>query len=149
MDNNEENKDLNFKIEISEDNFKVPLTKKEIPSSSSPIKDDKSSQQTQSVKERLKNKLTEIEQVEYGKKSHLDYLKIIRENKDPINVEGRGGLKSYSMEEIKKHNNENSLWMVLDGKVFDLTLYLDYHPGGRKKLLSGAGKDATSLFSKL
>lgn len=51
------------------------------------------------------------------------------------------------MDEIKKHNNSQSLWMVLNGKVFDLTKYLPHHPGGEAKLLKGAGKDATSLFS--
>lgn len=51
------------------------------------------------------------------------------------------------MDEIKQHNNSQSLWMVLNGKVFDLTLYQNHHPGGIPKLLKGAGKDATSLFS--
>lgn len=29
-----------------------------------------------------------------------------------------------------------------------MTLYLDYHPGGREKLMLGAGKDCTQLYSK-
>ena len=51
------------------------------------------------------------------------------------------------MEEVNQHNNSQSLWMVLNGKVFDLTSYQTHHPGGIPKLLKGAGKDATSLFS--
>jgi cytochrome b involved in lipid metabolism len=149
MDNNDGKNDLAYNIEITENSFKVPLSKGEVnkqqkSNESKPQEDNK----INNIPENIKNKLTEIEKVEYGKKSHLEFLKIIRENKDPINVMGRGGLKPYKMEEIQKHNTEDSLWMVLDGKVYDLTLYLDYHPGGRKKLFSGAGKDATMLFSK-
>lgn len=51
------------------------------------------------------------------------------------------------MEEIKKHNTQESMWTVLNGNVYDLTMYIDYHPGGAKKLMMGAGKDCTSLFS--
>ena len=36
--------------------------------------------------------------------------------------------------------------MALGGKVFDVTRYIDYHPGGRDELLRGAGVDATALF---
>lgn len=37
--------------------------------------------------------------------------------------------------------------MVLKGKIYDITKYMDYHPGGRKKLMEAAGADGTSLFS--
>ena len=85
---------------------------------------------------------------EYGKKSHFEFLKIMNENKDPIGVYSKnGGLRPITMEEVEQHYNEKSLWTVLNGKVYDLTSYLDYHPGGEKKLKLGAGSDCTSLFS--
>jgi cytochrome b involved in lipid metabolism len=70
-------------------------------------------------------------------------------NKDPLNVQVKGGLRPITMEEIEEHNSKDSLWTVLHGGVYDLTMYLDYHPGGAKKLLMGAGSDCTHLFSKL
>lgn len=90
---------------------------------------------------------TKKDDIEHGTKSHLEYLKIIRENKDPFCLQSKG-LQKYSMEEIKQHNKPDDLWMVVDGNVYDLTKYLDYHPGGAKKLMLGAGKDASSLFHK-
>jgi cytochrome b involved in lipid metabolism len=89
------------------------------------------------------------EDIEYGKKSHLEFLNKMAANKDPLGVQSRGGLKGYTMQEIKQHNNKDSLWTVLNGNVYDLTSYLDYHPGGEKKLLQGAGRDCTSLFGKI
>jgi cytochrome b involved in lipid metabolism len=90
---------------------------------------------------------TKKEEIEYGKKSHLEYLKKIAQNKDPLNVAAKGGLRPITREEVAQHNTPESLWTILNGKVYDLSMYLDYHPGGRKKLLLGAGTDCTELFS--
>lgn len=38
--------------------------------------------------------------------------------------------------------------MAIRGKVYNVTRYLDYHPGGATELMRGAGKDATSLFDE-
>ena len=37
---------------------------------------------------------------------------------------------------------------MLKGNVYNITQYLDYHPGGVEELMKGAGKDCTSLFNK-
>lgn len=39
--------------------------------------------------------------------------------------------------------------MALGGKVYDITRYMMYHPGGRDELMRGAGMDATFLFMKV
>ena len=88
------------------------------------------------------------EEVEYGKKSHLEYLKLMRDNKDPLGVQLKGGLREISLEEVALHDKDNDLWTVLHGNVYDLTIYLDYHPGGAKQLRKGAGIDASDLFNE-
>ncbi len=40
----------------------------------------------------------------------------------------------------------NSVWMSIDDRVYDVTAFLDKHPGGREYLLLAAGRDATDLF---
>ena len=49
----------------------------------------------------------------------------------------------YTMDEVKKHNKKDDLWIVVKGVVFDLTNWLDEHPGGPQALFSHMGKDAT------
>jgi cytochrome b involved in lipid metabolism len=87
------------------------------------------------------------DEVEHAKKSHLEYLRFIRDNKDPIGITSSGGPRAITSEELAKHHHSTDLWMAVNGEVFDLTIYLDYHPGGEKMLMKGAGKDATDLFN--
>jgi cytochrome b involved in lipid metabolism len=40
-------------------------------------------------------------------------------------------------------------WTVLGGKVYNITPYLPYHPGGVPELMRAAGKDGTKLFGEI
>ncbi|ODH52900.1 hypothetical protein GX48_00767 [Paracoccidioides brasiliensis] len=48
--------------------------------------------------------------------------------------------------EVAKHNTRDSCWVVLYGKVYDVTDFLPNHPGGANIILQLAGKDATEEF---
>lgn len=85
--------------------------------------------------------------IEHAKKSHFEYLRFIKENKDPLGIQNKGGLRAISKEELSLHNKKHDLWLAINGGVFDLTMYLEYHPGGEEMLMKGAGKDATELFN--
>lgn len=51
-------------------------------------------------------------------------------------------------EELKKHNTPEDMWIAIEGKVFNLTPYIPFHPGGEKILNAVGGKDGTKLFMK-
>lgn len=38
--------------------------------------------------------------------------------------------KLVTAEEIREHNKNNDLWLVVDGKVYDMTDFALIHPGG-------------------
>ncbi|XP_032278604.1 cytochrome b5 isoform X1 [Phoca vitulina] len=52
----------------------------------------------------------------------------------------------YTLEEIQKHNHSKSTWLILHHKVYDLTKFLEEHPGGEEVLREQAGGDATESF---
>ena len=41
---------------------------------------------------------------------------------------------------------EDIKWTVIDGDVYDITNYIKDHPGGKKKIIRGIGKDSTEMF---
>ncbi|KAI4754784.1 hypothetical protein D6C84_10476 [Aureobasidium pullulans] len=52
----------------------------------------------------------------------------------------------YSLKDVAKHNTKNDVWVVIHGKVYDLTNYIQDHPGGADALIEVAGEDATSAY---
>ncbi|XP_065523971.1 cytochrome b5 [Lathamus discolor] len=52
----------------------------------------------------------------------------------------------YRLEEVQKHNNSKSTWIILHHRIYDLTKFLDEHPGGEEVLREQAGGDATENF---
>ncbi|KAI0878299.1 FMN-dependent dehydrogenase-domain-containing protein [Hypoxylon argillaceum] len=56
---------------------------------------------------------------------------------------------SLSAQEIASHRSTSSCWIVVDGKAYDVTAYLNEHPGGAAVLLKQAGMDATAEFRKI
>ncbi|KAJ9662361.1 hypothetical protein H2198_001495 [Neophaeococcomyces mojaviensis] len=57
--------------------------------------------------------------------------------------------KRLTRDEVAKNNTEDSLWMIIDHKVYDLTDFIDAHPGGNVVLQQVAGQDATTAFYNL
>lgn len=51
-------------------------------------------------------------------------------------------------EELKKHKSRSDCWTCINGKVFNITPYVNFHPGGVEEIMKCAGRDGTSLFNK-
>ena len=52
-----------------------------------------------------------------------------------------------SWDEIQEHHGEaETVWTVIHGKVYDMTKFLDEHPGGRAILEENAGLDSSEEF---
>jgi predicted heme/steroid binding protein len=65
----------------------------------------------------------------------MDWLKVVNENKNLSGVSNPGS-KGVTMEELRKHKTrETGVWTVLKGNVYNITQYLDYHPGTYSPLL--------------
>ncbi|KAI5862458.1 FMN-dependent dehydrogenase-domain-containing protein [Durotheca rogersii] len=50
---------------------------------------------------------------------------------------------------VSEHSSQDSCWMVLHGKVYDITSFVPKHPGGRSILLKNAGRDASVAFDSV
>lgn len=55
--------------------------------------------------------------------------------------------RKITYEELSKHNcKETGIWVSFRGKVYDITEYIDLHPGG-KEILLAAGSDVSAFWS--
>ncbi|KAJ5403584.1 Hydroxyacid oxidase 2 [Penicillium cosmopolitanum] len=54
--------------------------------------------------------------------------------------------KVFNAAEVASHNTSKSCWVVLYGKVYDVTDFVAKHPGGANVILKLAGKDATEEY---
>lgn len=62
--------------------------------------------------------------------------------------------KLISMDTVAEYNKLPSdggkgLWVVIKGEIYDVTEFVDNHPGGRNIILKNAGKDVTELYEPI
>jgi len=55
-------------------------------------------------------------------------------------------LQEFTHEEVTAHCTKKDLWVIIDGKVYDISPFIDEHPGGEEVILDVAGTDATEAF---
>ena len=51
-----------------------------------------------------------------------------------------------TLDEVKKHNSADDCWSIIDGNVYDLTNWVNSHPGGSSRITAICGKDGSSNF---
>jgi hypothetical protein len=57
--------------------------------------------------------------------------------------------RKISPEELAQHATAKDCWLLIDGIVYDVTKYLDNHPGGSAVMVEHAGQDCTSNFEDI
>jgi fatty acid desaturase/cytochrome b involved in lipid metabolism len=69
---------------------------------------------------------------------------------DPVNRVGaaandRAPTRKYTFNEVEKHSTPDDCWLIVHGKVYDVTAFVPRHPGGNMIWVK-AGGDCTQLF---
>ncbi|KAI3704829.1 hypothetical protein L1987_75058 [Smallanthus sonchifolius] len=59
------------------------------------------------------------------------------------------GKKAFAFNEVSKHNTTKDCWLIIEGKVYDVTPFMEDHPGGAEVLLAATGKDTTTDFEDI
>ena len=55
---------------------------------------------------------------------------------------------SYTLAQVATHSSASSCWSIIQNNVYDLTSWINQHPGGARAILSICGKDGTSAFEQ-
>ncbi|KAK8195316.1 heme/steroid binding protein-like protein [Phyllosticta capitalensis] len=86
--------------------------------------------------------------------SPLDWAALVKSNS---NLSGVPSLQRVTPSMLKAHNGRRNkqsgqvmpAWSAYQGKVYNITPYLPYHPGGEGELRRAAGKDGEKLFNEV
>lgn len=54
---------------------------------------------------------------------------------------------TLSTESVATHARPDDCWVIIDGSVYDVTLYLALHPGGNSRISQYCGADASQGFA--
>ena len=57
----------------------------------------------------------------------MDWIKLTKSGKDLAGTGGR--ILQVTPKELAKHNSRKDCWMALNGIVYNVTSYMDFHPG--------------------
>ncbi|NXM06051.1 NB5R4 reductase, partial [Tyrannus savana] len=80
-------------------------------------------------------------------RSLMDWIRLTKSGKDLTGLKGR--LIEVSEDELAKHNKKEDCWICIRGFVYNVTPYMEYHPGGEDELMKAAGTDGTDLFDQV
>ncbi len=58
-------------------------------------------------------------------------------------------LRLISHSELSKHNTKSDCWVAIHGLVYNLTSFLEDHPGGVQSILREGGRDGTRAFKMI
>ena len=56
-------------------------------------------------------------------------------------------VRIFSAEDLDHHKEAKDCWISYKGNVYDVTQFLDDHPGGDDFILQHAGKDVTEVMA--
>lgn len=93
------------------------------------------------------SKIVPLPRHKTGRFGLSEWNRLLQISKDLAQRKGQP-LRKISLQEVQQHKSMHDGWIVLRGKVYNLSPYLAYHPGGESILRGVLGKDATQLYDK-
>jgi cytochrome b involved in lipid metabolism len=76
----------------------------------------------------------------------LGWLLLGRGEQGEVVKERQVEARSVTAAEVAQHCTEGDAWIIVEGKVYDVSAYIENHPGGEEALSKWAGKDASVAF---
>ncbi|XP_062322502.1 cytochrome b5 reductase 4 [Osmerus eperlanus] len=79
--------------------------------------------------------------------SLMDWIRVAKSGRDLTGLKGR--LIEVTEEELGRHNTREDCWTCIRGMVYNISPYMEFHPGGEEELMKAAGIDGTDLFDQV
>ena len=79
----------------------------------------------------------------------MDWIRLGNSGKDLTGTGKEPGKLIVTRNQLAEHSHSDDIWISLNRKVYNVTNYMEFHPGGPSQLMKAAGKDATKLFNEV
>jgi L-lactate dehydrogenase (cytochrome) len=71
-----------------------------------------------------------------------------KSNSEQVRASSASPSRLISMNEINAHDSiKTGIWVAIQGEVYDVTDFVDAHPGGKNVIIKNAGKDVTDVYT--
>jgi cytochrome b involved in lipid metabolism len=57
------------------------------------------------------------------------------------------GGTTYTAADVALHNTQSNCWLIISGKIYNVTQYIPFHPGGVSRIVQYCGAEATQAFN--
>lgn len=78
----------------------------------------------------------------------MDWIRLTNSGKKDLTC-GGAGQRRVTGAELAKHDRLEDAWTSIQGNVFNITEYMQFHPGGVDELMRAAGRESTQLFKQV
>ncbi|MFH1668034.1 MAG: cytochrome b5-like heme/steroid binding domain-containing protein [Candidatus Komeilibacteria bacterium] len=59
------------------------------------------------------------------------------------------GTPLLNKNEIARHNTTKDCYLMINNNVYDVSLYINMHPGGKKIITTNCGREVTGIFARI
>lgn len=59
------------------------------------------------------------------------------------------GTKTLTLQDVATHTSANDCYLAINKKVYDVSNYINKHPGGKRNITSRCGQEVTGIFASI
>ena len=66
-----------------------------------------------------------------------------------IATSGTSSAKTFTITEVAQHNIKTDCYLIVNKQVYDVTSYIDQHPGGVRRIVEMCGQESSQAFAAI
>lgn len=72
---------------------------------------------------------------------------LLDKNTAPNTIQAKPG--EITMRDVSGHSSSGDCYLAINGNVYDVSNYINQHPGGRRTITDRCGKEVTNIFARI
>lgn len=94
------------------------------------------------------NSVTKETSIDESSSMEDNLLNVIPEENNVISSDSNTSTQ-FTVEEVSTHNTKDDCYLIIRDNVYDVSSFIDSHPGGVKKISEQCGKEVSGIFAQI